>query len=228
LLEVGCGAGALLVDLSNMGHRCDALETSSDARDLARVLNAGDDHVAVHAEAQDGWASAFDIVLALEVLEHIEDDAAALSDWARWLRLGGWLVLSVPAHPALWNASDVWAGHFRRYREDELRRVVASAGFQVEHVECYGFPLSNLIDPIRARMHAKRLEEEKANRPQDGENGGAHGSARSGTERTMETRFYPLQASGIGSLSMRMFLFLQSCFLQTRLGTGFILVAERR
>lgn len=227
LLEVGSGAGAMLADLSRMGHHCDALETSPDARRMVGLINGGDSNVAVHGEARNGWDGVFDTVLAMEVLEHIEDDGGALRDWAGWLRQDGRLVLSVPAHPRLWNASDVWAGHFRRYTRDGLRRVVEAAGFQVEHMECYGFPLSNIIEPVRARVHARRLAEETANEARGNEDGHAHGSARSGTERGIETRLYPLQASWAGSLAMRLFFTLQYLFLRTDLGTGYILVARR-
>lgn len=227
LLEVGSGAGAMLADLSRMGHRCDALETSPEARKLANLINSGDSNVAIHGEAQDGWSGAFDTVLAMEVLEHIEDHAAALENWSSWLRRDGRLVLSVPAHPRLWNASDVWAGHFRRYTRDGLKQVVEEAGFLVEHMECYGFPLSNVIEPIRARVHARRLDEEKVADASGEEDGHAHGSARSGTERGIETRLYPLQASWAGSLAMRLFFALQYLFLRTDRGTGYIVVARR-
>lgn len=227
LLEVGSGAGAMLADLSRMGHSCAALETSPDARKLANLINSGDSNVAIYAEPQEGWADAFDTVLAMEVLEHIEDHAAALANWFNWLRHDGRLVISVPAHPRLWNASDVWAGHFRRYTREGLRQVVEEAGFQVEHMECYGFPLSNVIEPIRALMHARRLDAEKAADARREEDGRAHGSARSGTERGLETRLYPLQASWAGSLAMRLFLALQYLFLRTDRGTGYILVARR-
>lgn len=228
LLEVGSGAGAMLADLSRLGHQCEALETSEEARKLAAVINNGDANVAIHDVAKGHWAGAFDTVLAMEVLEHIEDDVAALESWASWLRPGGRLVLSVPAHPRLWNASDVWAGHFRRYTRDGLKQVVETAGFQVEHIECYGFPLSNIIEPVRSRVHARRLEEEKAVEDVDGQDDRARGSARSGTERNIETRLYPLQASWIGGLAMRLFFALQYLFLRTDRGTGYILVASRR
>jgi SAM-dependent methyltransferase len=228
LLEVGSGAGAMLADLSRMGHRCDALETSPEARSLAGLINGGDGNVAVHGDVQNGWEGAFDTVLSMEVLEHIEDDAAALRDWAAWLRQDGRLILSVPAHPCLWNASDVWAGHFRRYERDGLREVVESAGFRVEHMECYGFPLSNIIEPVRARVHARRLDEEKAAEARPTEDGHAHGSARSGTERGIETRLYPLQASWVGGLAMRLFFGLQYLFRGKDLGTGYIVIAVKR
>jgi SAM-dependent methyltransferase len=221
IVEVGSGAGAMLADLSRLGFRCDALESSAQARELARIVNADDDRVAIHDTAPADWRGAFDTVLAMEVLEHIEDDSGALRSWAEWLRPGGVLLLSVPAHPRMWNASDVWAGHYRRYTRDGLRRVVEEAGLAIEHLECYGFPLSNIIDPVRARVHARKLREEGPG------HGRAHGSARSGTERGLETRLYPLQASWAGGLAMRFFFAMQYVFRGTDLGTGYIMLCGK-
>ena len=65
--------------------------------------------------------AAFDGVVAGEVLEHIEAEGRAPSVGARVLRPGGALVVSVPAHPAWFGASDRWAGHVRRYTVPRLR-----------------------------------------------------------------------------------------------------------
>ncbi len=223
VVEVGSGAGAMLADLSWLGFRCDALESSAQARELAQEINAGDDRVAIHDTAPGDWAGAFDYVLAMEVLEHIEDDSSALRSWSSWLRPGGVMLLSVPAHPRMWNASDIWAGHYRRYTRDGLRQVTEAAGLKVMHLECYGFPLSNIIEPFRARVHAGKLRQEGRDTGHDH----AHGSARSGTERGLETRLYPLQASWPGGLAMRFFFAMQYIFLGTDLGTGYIVLCGK-
>ncbi|MBI3288997.1 MAG: glycosyltransferase [Elusimicrobia bacterium] len=75
---------------------------------------------------------AFDTVVSFQVIEHIEDDAAALKTSARLLRPGGRLVLMVPAHQAIYGAMDKALGHFRRYEETDLREKLAGAGFEVE------------------------------------------------------------------------------------------------
>ena len=113
---------------------------------------------------------------------------------------------------------------FRYYKlrhASRLRRVVEAAGFAIEHLECYGFPLSNIIDPLRARVHARKLRDEGPGHDR------AHGSARSGTERGLETRLYPLQASWPGSLAMRFFFAMQYVFLGTDLGTGYIMLCRK-
>jgi SAM-dependent methyltransferase len=221
LLEVGCGAGALLHDLAERGFACEALETSEEALELARFLNQSRPEVRIHAEPQPGWAESFDVLVSLEVLEHIEDDAAALASWRGWLRPGGHLLLSVPSRPELWNASDVWVGHYRRYGREDLLRLLDRAGFAVAHAECYGYPLSNLAESIRAWLHGRRLRA-------SGVPTAAAGTARSGIERGIETRLYPLQASRLGSGLFRACCRVQERYLDRELGTGHLVLAARR
>ncbi len=91
----------------------------------------------------------FDLVCAFEVLEHIEDDAAALRDWAARLRPGGWLLLSVPAHQRRYGPADELVGHFRRYDPDAVAPLLARCGFTDVLVIQYGFPLGYLLEAGR-------------------------------------------------------------------------------
>ena len=68
----------------------------------------------------------------MNVLEHIEDDASTLKDFAQVLPPGGRLVLLVPALKALYGTLDEHLHHFRRYAQDELRAKVAAAGFEID------------------------------------------------------------------------------------------------
>src|SRR3546814_16939764 len=67
--------------------------------------------------------------------------------------------MSVPAHPSQWNAADVWAGHFRRYRKRELLGLVEENGLELEHVECMGFPLANITERMQARGIERELKD---------------------------------------------------------------------
>jgi SAM-dependent methyltransferase len=217
LLEVGPGAGALLSDLAALGFACEALETSEEALRIAGELNPG---MRLARAPGPDWAGAFDVLVACEVLEHIEDDRAALEGWRSWLRPGGHLILSVPAHVSRWSATDVWAGHFRRYERDDLLRVLERAGFEVAELECYGFPLSNLIEPLRAWSHRRALRRQETA-------GLAESTARSGVERGLEARLWPLQASAPGRLLFRAAFGLQKVFRHRDLGTGYLALARR-
>jgi SAM-dependent methyltransferase len=221
LLEVGCGAGALLHDLAERGFACTALETSEEALELARAMNQGHSEVEIHEAPQSDWDERFDVLVSLEVLEHIEDDDAALDRWRGWLRPGGHLLLSVPARPDLWNASDVWVGHYRRYDREGLLALLDRAGFDVLHAECYGYPLANLTESVRGWLHGRRLRA-------SGAPAAAVGTARSGIERGIEARLYPLQASRLGSRLFRACCRLQERYLDRELGTGHLVLAVRR
>lgn len=76
----------------------------------------------------------FDTILALNVLEHIENDAAALREMASLLAPGGRLILQLPAHTLLYGSLDVNLDHFRRYTATDIRRKFASAGLETERL----------------------------------------------------------------------------------------------
>jgi SAM-dependent methyltransferase len=217
LLEVGPGAGALLSDMADLGFTCEALETSEEAFRLAGELNP---EVRISREPRADWRGAFDALVACEVLEHIEDDRAALDEWRGWLRPGGHLLLSVPAHARKWSATDVWAGHFRRYEKAGLRSLLESSGFAVAELECYGFPLSNLVEPLRAWSHRRSLRRRDRGSLQEA-------TAQSGLERGLESRLWPLQASAPGRLLFRAAFRLQEVFRHRDLGTGYLVLARR-
>jgi SAM-dependent methyltransferase len=76
---------------------------------------------------------AFDTIVCMNVLEHIEDDRGTLSRFRDLLKPGGKLVLVVPAYRCLYNPLDAHDGHFRRYERAELREKLITAGFSVVH-----------------------------------------------------------------------------------------------
>jgi SAM-dependent methyltransferase len=134
VLEVGCGAGGFLSQLEAMfpGARVHGVEPSEPQR--AEVLACGGtvlDGVFAALPAAD---ASQDLLLALDVLEHCEDDRAALMEAWRVLRPDGLLVLTVPALPGMYSEHDRLNGHFRRYRRRQLMRLVEEAGFRVRRI----------------------------------------------------------------------------------------------
>jgi SAM-dependent methyltransferase len=218
LLEAGPGAGTLLIEFSRRGFRCEALESSQEARELAnRLVAASGENAPVHAAAEPGWEGAFDYLFSFDVLEHIEDDRAALANWASWLKRGGTLLLSVPARMNLWTAGDTWAGHFRRYEWAELTELVEAAGFAIEAFECYGFPLTNLSEQVSALASKKSIRDDRqAN------------NDRSGIDRKPHVRLFPLLDSPPGRLALRLAFATQKLFLDKDWGSGYIVRARKR
>jgi SAM-dependent methyltransferase len=225
LLEIGCGSGALLHDLSCMGFLVEAFEVSSSSLELAYYINKSNRLVTIHKNFQNDWIMKFNYILSFEVLEHIEDDLGTLKVWNGWLRPNGFLLISVPAHPSKWNATDEWAGHFRRYERNNLKILLEKSGFEIISIESYGFPLANIIKPIRALYHAKQLRL----RLHAGKNYNQRGYTDcSGVERILEKKLYPFQASWLGTKSIQFFCKIQNIFSNTNLGNGFLVLCKKR
>jgi len=223
LLEVGCGAGALLDELAHRGWRAVGIDSSERARDIAAAISrATGGNQRVLAAPDPGWSSRFDLICALEVLEHIEDDRAALRQWAGWLRPGGVLLVSVPAHQRRWTAGDEWAGHFRRYERQDLLDLVEAAGLTVEMVECYGFPLGNLTEWLGAPAYRRKLRKRA---PAHATKEAA--SADSGVERDTALRMFRWLDTIPGRVGLRAALALQAATCKVDWGCGFLLRARR-
>jgi SAM-dependent methyltransferase len=164
VLEIGCGEGAVGALLS----RCYAyVGVEPDAASFAvatnRIRDAG---VVVNANVED-TRGRFDVVCAFEVLEHMEDDHATLIQWRDRVRLGGHLIVSVPAGRHRFGAADEKAGHYRRYDLDDLLTALVAAGFKEATVRAYGFPLGYWLEAgrnayARCRPGPQSLEERTA------------------------------------------------------------------
>ncbi len=156
-LEIGCGQGAfgarLARDVAYLGVEPDphsfAVAQQRIGSQGGKVINGTD--AAVPPE------TTYDLVCAFEVLEHIEDDRAALSDWAPLVRPGGHLVLSVPAFQDRFGPMDRHAGHYRRYSPAGLAALLDEAGLTDVDVTVYGWPLGYALEAVRNRIDAKKL-----------------------------------------------------------------------
>ena len=156
ILEVGCGTGHNYQFLKRYGdyHGMDSsnvmieLVTSYGLQKVA----LGD---AVNMPYKD---DAFDVVLALDVIEHIENDALAIQEMNRVLREGGIIVISVPAFKWMWSMLDSLAGHKRRYTKKVVTDLVTSRGFRVERVTYWNFLLFFPISLYRIFENALRYD----------------------------------------------------------------------
>jgi SAM-dependent methyltransferase len=128
-LDLGCGTGLNLEHLERY-----AKTTGTDYFEEALRFCRERGHTmlckadAVDLPFADGT---FDIATALDVIEHLDDDYAALQELRRVMRPGGILVVSVPAYRFLWTYWDDILGHRRRYTTGMLRKVAERAGFRV-------------------------------------------------------------------------------------------------
>ena len=144
ILEIGCGTGHNLEMLRRFG-RVDGIEIDGAARALAsrRLGHAIGD--APLPELPGVPEHAYDLVALLDVLEHVDEDAASLRSMARRLKPGGRILVTVPAFPWMWSAHDEINHHKRRYTRASLRKAAAEAGLKVEMMSWFNsllFPLA--------------------------------------------------------------------------------------
>ena len=128
ILDIGCGDAFLFDDLERIGTvfgvEPDAQLISPDSPWRPRIEQASFD-------AGYETARRFDLVVMLDVLEHIEDDGGALRRVGQLLAPGGFLLMTVPALPVLWSIHDVANQHYRRYTLSGLCRRLRESGFEV-------------------------------------------------------------------------------------------------
>ena len=122
ILDVGCGDGLAFDALGRFGERPGHRGRRSPARP-ERPAPRPDRHAPAGRPVYDDPAWRFDLITALDVLEHIDDDRAAVASMAAMLRPGGLLVVTVPAFKALWDEHDAINHHRRRYTAGGLDRL---------------------------------------------------------------------------------------------------------
>jgi SAM-dependent methyltransferase len=127
LLDFGAGAGTFASPLRAAGFDVTCLEPDPT---LGALLSASG--LPVTSRIEEIAPASIDFAYSLNVLEHIEDDRAALTALYSRLRPGGRLLVYVPAFQVLFTSMDAKVGHLRRYRRKDLQRVVRSAGFEIE------------------------------------------------------------------------------------------------
>ncbi len=80
----------------------------------------------------------FDLVCALDIIEHVADDEAAISEIARVSQPGATIMFSTPLHPEYWTPFDEIVGHYRRYPPDQLKQMLGDAGIEVQRSAIFG------------------------------------------------------------------------------------------
>jgi SAM-dependent methyltransferase len=93
-------------------------------------------------------AEAFELVCALDIIEHVDDDDRALSEVSRVAKPGGVVLVSMPLHPSLWTSFDDFVGHKRRYEPQQLLAKLTQHDLQVERSAAFGMQprSSRLVD----------------------------------------------------------------------------------
>jgi SAM-dependent methyltransferase len=129
ILDVGCGTGANLEMLAQFGES-EGVDVSDDALEFCKAKG-----LTVHkglAESLPFTDESFEIVTALDVVEHLDDDLAGLKEMHRVLKTGGRTLIFVPAFMWLWGVQDDISNHRIRYTKKQIVERLKLAGFEIE------------------------------------------------------------------------------------------------
>lgn len=132
ILDIGCGTGATMDHLKRFGT-----VQGIDLFDLPLRFSRqrGHQRVLCASATQLPFATnSFDLVTALDVIEHLDDDVGGLREIRRVLKPGAPALIFVPAFQSLWGPNDVQSGHKRRYRLPQLQATVEAAGLKLEKI----------------------------------------------------------------------------------------------
>ncbi len=218
ILEIGCGQGGFGARLAPLTSTYLAVEPDASSCAVAKSRIEPRGGTVLNIAAEDlGSDQTFDLVCAFEVLEHIDDDRAALHSWHDRTAPGGHILLSMPAWQERFNDWDTMVGHYRRYSPSDCRSRLAEAGFEDIEVVVYGWPLGLVTEKIRSMIAGRRT----AGTPSLGEASMQERTAGSG--RVLQ----PKTAAGI-VIEGATLPFAQLQRLSPTRGTGVIATGRRR
>lgn len=159
-VDIGCGGGYMVKVLE---PHCPTIgvDVSRDAlllcrsRNLSRLCQVDMTNLSLPFKN-----NSFDLVLALDVIEHIDDDVHALTECRRILRPGGLIIVTVPAFMWLWSPWDEALGHRRRYTAASLADSINRAGLAVKKLSYsffFIFPIAVLVRGVKRLMRRDAL-----------------------------------------------------------------------
>ena len=159
ILEIGCGTGHNLAMLGEFGH-VDALELDEEMRGIAEQRLGRSVMSAPLPELAGVLDRRYDLIGAFDVIEHIDDDRAAVASIAAKLQSGGKFVMTVPAHQWMWSAHDVVNHHKRRYSKRGLRALIEGSPLRLEAIGYF----NSLLFPaaIAERLSSKARGKDNA------------------------------------------------------------------
>ena len=156
ILEIGCGTGHNLPMLSGFG-KVDALELDEQARELAEKRLGREIMSAPLPEIAGVPNRGYDLIGAFDVIEHIDDDHAAIASIATKLKPGGRFIMTVPAHRWMWTAHDVANHHKRRYSKRSLRALIQGSPLRLDAIGYFNsllFPAA-VADRMASKLRGK-------------------------------------------------------------------------
>jgi SAM-dependent methyltransferase len=156
ILEIGCGTGHNLAMLSGFGH-VEGLELDEEARTISQERLGRSIMSSPLPELAGVPERHYDLIGAFDVIEHINDDQAALASIATRLKPDGRFIMTVPAHQWMWSAHDAVNHHKRRYSRRSLKALIEGSPMKLEKLGYFNsllFPLA-VAERATSRLRGK-------------------------------------------------------------------------
>lgn len=156
-LDIGAAGGGNTMVLHRAGWRATALEYSAEGAEVAH--ERGLPVLRSDATSLPLADDSLDLVVAFDILEHLADDDAAVSEVHRVLKPTGTYLVAVPADPKLWSAHDEAVHHLRRYTRPELLALLERGGFAIDSVRSWNVLLRPVVALRRRSSTGSDLED---------------------------------------------------------------------
>lgn len=164
ILDVGAGIGLITEKIKEAGYKkIIAADASSDSLEILK--NKGIKTLKLKLPEVE-IKSKYDLILLLDVIEHVSDDQKTLINIKKILNKNGKIIITVPAFKFLWSKKDEEYGHFRRYTKKELRDKIKRAGYQIDYLSYYNFFLF-MPALIAAKMNRREMKVKRYNSKQN-------------------------------------------------------------
>jgi SAM-dependent methyltransferase len=217
-IEFGAGTGDITTLFLEKGYYGKCYDLGEENRKILRsnLIKYGN-QVEIVDDLESLQKLQFDYIFAFEVLEHIKNDAETLKKWSSYLKLGGKILISVPAHMSKYSKDDELVGHVRRYEKAEMTQLLENTGYKDVMVLNYGFPLGNITRMISNIIHGSKKTAQDCSLEER--------SIKSGIERPSFTNKLSFLFNDI---TLTPFILLQTLFFQKDWGDGYVLYAEKK
>jgi 2-polyprenyl-3-methyl-5-hydroxy-6-metoxy-1,4-benzoquinol methylase len=142
ILDIGCSSGIFLKDLEKLGFNPNNLfgiDISKKA--ISNCKKSGLQNTFVMDAQEINLKEQFDIIIASDCLEHLQEDEKALQNWKTLLKPNGTMYVFVPAFTSLWSYHDTINQHFRRYTKNQLKRKLEKQGLKIQKASYWNFLL---------------------------------------------------------------------------------------
>lgn len=216
-VEMGAGTGHMASLFVERGFHGACHDMGGSSRTLIRERFSKNEKIQVVDDISELSEGFYEYLFAFEVLEHVLEDRQVLQEWIRYLKPGGLLIASVPAHQRKFGKSDEIVGHVRRYEKEQLRELLCSAGMEDVKMVNYGYPITELTRKLSNKIIANEKRYESLDQKQ-----------RSILSAQEKPRSIQKTLSFFGENLVIPFCYMQRWFYRWDLGDGLVATARKK